>query len=258
MADVNLDNLLNGVVGKFWNYGNNQKDNYMPELTGTLVKVSIAQQHEYGKPEAKMYWPDGNPMIVLRLHIKDPQGEEWLWEIKPRSTMWYEDIQPACPGGSLNAVIGKLIKLTFMGLVQTTGKSVNRNKFDMKILGDGQWPAEGFDPKMPPTKAAAMGMQQQPQVPSPQQYSANAMVAGNQGMMQQQYAQQQMQTQMPPQLQQAMQQAQQAGASQQAAMIQQQFPGAVVTQPQAQPQVQPQPMAPQPQVPEMFDSDIPF
>lgn len=254
MADVSLDNLLNGVVGKFWNYGNNQKDNYMPELTGTLVKVSIAQQHEYGKPEAKMYWPDGNPMIVLRLHIKDPQGEEWLWEIKPRSTMWYEDIQPACPGGSLNAVIGKLIKLTFMGLVQTTGKSVNRNKFDMKILGDGQWPAEGFDPKMPPTKAEAMGMQQQQsQAPSPQQYSANAMMAGNQGMMQQQYAQQQMQPQMPPQLQQAMQQAQQAGANQQAAVIQQQFPGAMVTQQPVQPQVQPQP-----QVPEMYDSDIPF
>lgn len=241
MADINLDNLLNGVQGKFWNYSNNQKDGYMPELTGTLTKVSIAQAHEFGKPEQKSYWPDGNPVILLRMHITDPTGEEYLFEIKPKSTMWFEDIQPACPEGSLSAVLGKLIKLSYLGQVPVTGRSVNRNKFQMQILGPGQFESKGFDSTMPPTRAEAQGQAQAPAAPSPQQYTAQQMVQP------QQQAQQMYQQQMPASLQNAMRAAQQAGAVNQAQLIQQQFPGAVVTQQQQQPPV-----------PDIYDQDIPF
>ena len=238
MADISLDNLLNGVQGKFWNYGNQQKDNYMPELTGTLTKVSITQAHEFGHPEQKSYWPDGNPVIMLRMHITDPNGDVYFFDIKPKSTMWFEDIQPACPEGSLSNVLGKLIKLSFMGLVQVPGRSVNRNKFQMQILGPGQFPAEGFDSTMPPTRAEAQGVQAAPQ-PSPQQYTA-----------QQMYGQQQM----PASLQNAMRSAQQAGAVNQAQMIQQQFPGAVVHQPAPAPQVAAGQVPPL----DIYDQDIPF
>ena len=241
MAEINLDNLLNGVQGKFWNYSNQQKDGYMPELTGTLTKVSIAQAHEFGHPEQKSYWPDGNPVIMLRLHIKDPNGEVYFFDIKPKSTMWFEDIQPACPEGSLSNVLGKLIKLSFMGLVQVPGRTVNRNKFQMQILGPGQFPDEGFDSTMPPTRNQAQGQAQAPVAPSPQQYTAQQMVRPPQ-QAQQMYQQQQ---QMPASLQNAMRAAQQASAASQAAMIQQQFPGAVVTQ-QQQPPI------------DVYDSDIPF
>ena len=240
MADISLDNLLNGVQGKFWNYGNQQKDNYMPELTGTLTKVSITQAHEFGHPEQKSYWPDGNPVIMLRMHITDPNSDVYFFDIKPKSTMWFEDIQPACPEGSLSNVLGKLIKLSFMGLVQVPGRSVNRNKFQMQILGPGQFPDEGFDSTMPPTRAEAQGVQA-PVQPSPQQYTAQQMVQP------QQQAQQMYQQQMPASLQNAMRSAQQAGAVNQAQVIQQQFPGAVVHPPQQQ----------QPPV-DIYDQDIPF
>lgn len=250
MAEINLDNLLNGVQGKFWNYNNQQRDNYMPELTGTLVKVSIAQDHVFGHPEQKKYWEsDGNPVISLRMHIKDPNGEVYFFDIKPKSTMWFEDIQPACPEGSLSNALGKLIKLSFIGMVKTTGRSVNRNKFQMQILGPGQFPDEGFDSTMPPTRAEAQGMPQTPAVPSPQQYTAQQMVQPQQ-QAQQMYGQQQM----PASLQNAMREAQQAGAMSQAQMIQQQFHDAVVHQPA------PAPQAAAGQVPpvDVYDQDIPF
>lgn len=250
MAEVNLDNLLNGVQGKFWNYSNQQRDGYMPVLTGTLVKVSISQEHEFGHPEQKKYWKsDGNPVIMLRMHIKDSGGEVYFFDIKPKSSMWFEDIQPACPEGSLSAILGKMIRLEYLGMVPVTGKSVNRNKFQLTVMGDGQWPSEGFDPTMPPTRAQAQGMAapQQPAAPSPQQYTAQRMVAGTpQQQAQQAYNQQAYQ--MPPQLQQSLQQAQQAGAAAQAQMIQQQFPGAQVS---VQPQVDPND-------PNLWDRDIPF
>ena len=249
MAEINLDNLLNGVQGKFWNYSNQQKDGYSPELTGTLTKVSITQAHEFGHPEQKSYWPDGNPVIMLRMHIKDPNGEVYFFDIKPKSTMWFEDIQPACPEGSLSNVLGKLIKLSFIGLVQVPGRAVNRNKFQMQILGPGQFPDEGFDSTMPPTRAEAQGMQQAPAVPSPQQYTAQQMVQPQQ-QAQQMYGQQQM----PASLQNAMREAQQAGAMNQQQVIQQQFPGAVVHQPTPAPQVAAGQVPPA----DIYDQDIPF
>ena len=225
MAEISLDNLINGSQGKFWNYGNQQKDDCKPELTGTLVEVSIAQAHEFGHPEIKSYWPDGNPMILLRLHIMDPEGEEYLFDVKPKSSMWFEDLQPACPEGSLSNVLGSLIKLTYMGLVQVPGRAVNRNKFQLQILGPGQFESRGFNSKMPPTKFETMGQQQQqPVASSPQQFTAQRMMNPQQ-QAQQFYAQQSGNQA----LQQAMASAQQAGAVGQAAMIQQQFPGAKVT-----------------------------
>ena len=262
MAEISLDNLINGSQGKFWNYGNQQKDDYKPELTGTLVEVSIAQAHEFGHPETKSYWPDGNPVILLRLHIMDPEGEEYLFDVKPKSSMWFEDLQPACPEGSLSNVLGSLIKLSYLGLVQVPGRSVNRNKFQLQILGPGQFESRGFNSKMPPTKFEAMGQQQQPVAPSPQQYTAQRMMNPQQ-QAQQFYVQQSGQQA----LQQAMASAQQAGAVGQAAMIQQQFPGAKVTtgypgpmqsMPTASPMQQNVPAQDQ-QVPmDVYDSDLPF
>lgn len=256
MAEVSLDNLLNGNQGTFWNFSNQQKDGWSQQLSGTLVKISIAQDHEFGKPEQKRYWPDGNPVILLRMHIKDANGEEFLFDIKPKSTMWFEDIQPACPGGSLSNAIGKTVQLDYLGKVSTTGRGVPRNKFAFAILGEGQWPSEGFDGTMPPTLAQAQGMQQAPAAPSPQQYQAQKMVQPQQ-QAQQMYAQQQLQSSMAS--------AQQAGAVGQAQVIQQQFPGAQVSQgypgpmstmptaqnPQPQPQVDPNNA-------DLWDSDIPF
>lgn len=258
MANVNLDNLLNGSQGKFWNYSNNQKEGYSPTLSGTLVKVSIAQAHEFGHPETKSYWPDGNPVILLRMHVKDMQGDEYLFDIKPKSTMWFEDIQPACPEGSLSNILGKQIQLDFLGLVQVPGKAVNRNKFQLAVIGDGQWPNEGFDDKMPPTRFEAMGQQPAQATPSPQQYTAQKMMQPQQ-QAQQVYNQQQ---QMPANLQAAMRSAQQAGAASQAAMIQQQFPGATVTQGYPGPMsTMPTAQNPMPQVDpntDLYNSDIPF
>ena len=269
MAEVNLDNLLNGVQGKFWNYSNQNKDEYMTELTGTLVKISISQDHEFGHPETKKYWPDGNPVIMLRMHIMDPGGEEYLFDIKPKSSMWFEDIQPACPEGSLSNVLGQLIKLSYLGLVPVPGRSVNRNKFQLQILGPGQFESKGFDSTMPPTKAEARGMQpMQPQQPSPQQYTAQRMVQPQQ-QAQQLYGQQQVFNgpggyTMDPRLMASMQAAQQAGSMSQEQIVQQQFPGAKVTTGYpgpmpAMPTAQNQQPAQDQQVPmDVYDADLPF
>lgn len=252
MAEVSLDNLLNGNQGTFWNFSNQQKDGWSQQLAGTLVKVSIAQDHEFGKPDQKRYWPDGNPVILLRMHIKDAAGDEFLFDIKPKSTMWFEDIQPACPGGSLSSAIGKQVQLDYLGKVSTTGRGVPRNKFAFAIVGEGQWPSEGFDGTMPPTLAQAQGVQAQA-APSPQQYQAQKMVQPQQ-QAQQMYAQQQLQGSMAS--------AQQAGAMGQAQVIQQQFPGAQVSQGYPGPMsAMPTAQNPQPGVDmgtDLFDQDIPF
>lgn len=252
MAEVSLDNLLNGNQGTFWNFSNQQKDGWSQQLAGTLVKVSIAQDHEFGKPDQKRYWPDGNPVILLRMHIKDAAGDEFLFDIKPKSTMWFEDIQPACPGGSLSSAIGKQVQLDYLGKVSTTGRGVPRNKFAFAIVGEGQWPSEGFDGTMPPTLAQAQGVQAQ-SAPSPQQYQAQKMVQPQQ-QAQQMYAQQQLQGSMAS--------AQQAGAMGQAQVIQQQFPGAQVSQGYPGPMsAMPTAQNPQPGMDagtDLYDQDIPF
>ena len=260
MAEISLDSLLNGSQGTFWNYSNQQKDGWSQQLAGTLVEVTVAQDHEFGKPEQKKYWPDGNPVILLRLHVKDANGEEFLFDIKPKSTMWYEDIQPACPEGSLSNALGKTVQIDYLGKVATTGRGVPRNKFAFAILGEGQWPSKGFDNTMPPTLAQAQGVQQAPAAPSPQQYTTQKMMQPQQ-QAQQVYNQQQ--SQMPANLQQAMRSAQQAGAVSQQQIIEQQFPGAQVTQGYPGPMsVMPTAQNPMPQVdpniPDLYDSDIPF
>lgn len=244
MAEPKLDDLLNGKQGKFWNYGNQSKEDYRPQLVGTLVKVTIGQEHEFGKPGVLKYWEDGNPVILLRLHVRDADGEDWLFDVKPKSTLWFEDIQPACPEGSLSNVLGSMVRLTFEGLVPVTGRSVNRNKFRMEVLGQGQYPSEGFDPTMPKTRQQAQGMAQ-PQ-PSPQQYQAQRMVQPQQQAQAMYQAQQRPPQQMSPVMQQAYQVAQQYGAQ----LVQPGQPTYAAPAPQA-------PATEQPPV-DVYDSDIPF
>lgn len=249
MAEPRLDDLLNGKQGKFWNYGNQNKEDYKPQLVGTLVKVTIGQEHEFGKPGVLKYWDDGNPVILLRLHVRDADGEDWLFDVKPKSTLWFEDIQPACPEGSLSKVLGMMVRLTFEGLVQVTGRSVNRNKFRMELLGQGQYPSEGFDATMPKTRQEAQGVaQQQPQPASPQQYQAQRMMQSQQ-QAQAMYQQQQPQQPMSQVMQQAYQVAQQYGAQ----VLPPQQPAYAAPAPQPAPA----PVQEQPPV-DVYDSDIPF
>lgn len=249
MAEPRLDDLLNGRQGKFWNYGNQNKEDYKPQLVGTLVKVTIGQEHEFGRPGVLKYWDNGDPVILLRLHVRDADGEDWLFDVKPKSTLWFEDIQPACPEGSLNKVLGMMVRLTFEGLVQVTGRSVNRNKFRMELLGQGQYPSEGFDATMPKPKQGAQGvMQQQPQPASPQQYQAQRMMQPQQ-QAQAMYQQQQPQQPMSPVMQQAYQVAQQYGA--------QVLPPQQLSYAAPAPQPAPAPVQEQPPV-DVYDSDIPF
>lgn len=244
---ANLESQINAMLsgesmteGTFWNYYNPNKEGFAETLVGTVTKISFAQERQYQTHEP-LFWDDGNPKMMFRLHIKDANNNTFLFDIKPKSQMMMEDFIPACPSGNLQDLLGNLVSITAQQNPVVNGQVIPfsaamRRKFTVQVLGAGQHPSEGVDQesfkRLMNSRASQQQSQQQPQ----------------------------QQTAMDPRLAASLQAAQQAGARNSAErMLQQQFPGAVVTQaptsqPVHAPQVAPGQMPPM----DVYDSDVPF
>lgn len=230
--------------GRFWNFSNQEAEDFRPVIEGTLFKVSFSQERQYDAAQRKFtgpaFWPDGNPKVMIRLHIKDLDGTDWLHEVKPKSHCLVEDWLPASPNGNIEGLLGQHIKVEAQQPIVVNGQVIqfgsgNRRHFTVTVMGPGLCPSEGVD-------YDSLGkLQSKPQPQAQQQPRVPAGVAGYQ----QQYAQQQA-TQVPQSrmMQHAYQVAQQYG----------------YTAPQQQPQ-QPVAAAPaqqqQPPV-DLYDDSIPF
>lgn len=236
----------NGSAGTYWNFSKPGNDNFMPSITGTVVKISASQERNWNpatrKFEGYKFWDDGNAKLMYVLHIRDDNGSEWLHEIKPKSMAMMEDWLPQCPGRNLVGLLGMEIKVDAEQPVvnPNTGEAIPfssamRRHFKVAVIGQGKYASEGVDSE---SFRKVMERKRGQQQPVPQQPVPQHPV------------QQRQNTPMDPRLQASLQAAAAAGA---ANMVQQQWPGATVQQvpaPQVAPGVQP-PV-------DIYDQDIPF
>ena len=251
--------------GKFWNFSRPDQEGFTPVLEGTLVKVSFSQARVYDANQRKFtgpaFWPDGNPKLMIRLHITDLNGEAWLHEIQPKSHCLNEDWLPKSPTGSIEGFLGQHIRIEAEQEVRTQDGRVipfgsgNRRHFTVTIVGPGLAASEGVDydsleklSKARPQAPQPQGYQPMPQGVQPQGYQPQpqAYQPQPQGYQPQPQAYQPMP---PQQMSRVMQQAYEVAAASGYAAQQQ-------TQPQPYSAAAPTPVAP-PQ-PDVYDSDIPF
>lgn len=236
--------------GKFWNFSRPDQEGFTPVLDGTLTKVSFSQARVYDANQRKFtgpaYWPDGNPKLMIRLHVTDLNGEVWLHEIQPKSHCLNEDWLPKSPNGNIEGFLGQHIRIEAEQEVRMQDGRVipfgsgNRRHFTVTIVGPGLAASEGVDyESLARLSSKAQQPQQQPQ---PQQVPQG--VASQQFQQQVQPASYGQAPQQP--MSRVMQQAYQTAAA--AGYTAQQQPGYSAAAPAsvAQPQ------------PELYDSDIPF
>ena len=69
-----------------WNYSKPDKPGYSTQLVGTVLAIQEVQKMGYtmtGQPGAPQFWPDGNPMMNIRLAIATPDGELKTFVFQP-------------------------------------------------------------------------------------------------------------------------------------------------------------------------------
>lgn len=69
-----------------WNYSKPDKPGYSTQLVGTVLAIQEIQKMGYtttGQPGAPQFWPDGNPMMNLRLALATEQGEIKTFVFQP-------------------------------------------------------------------------------------------------------------------------------------------------------------------------------
>ena len=241
--------------GKFWNFSRPDQEAFMPVLDGTLTKVSFSQARVYDANQRKFtgpaFWPDGNPKLMIRLHVTDLNGEVWLHEIQPKSHCLNEDWLPKSPNGSIEGLLGQHIRIDAEQEVRTQDGRVipfgsgNRRHFTVTIVGPGLAASEGVDYES--LEKLSKARPQAQAAPQPQGYQPVPQGVQPQP---QGYPQQQGYQPVPPQqMSRVMQQAYEVAAANGYAAQQQ-------TQPQSYSAAAPAPVAP-PQ-PELYDGEIPF
>lgn len=245
--------------GRFWNFSRPDQEGFTPVLEGTLVKVSFSQARNYDANQRKFtspaFWPDGNPKLMIRLHVADANGEVWIHEVQPKSHCLSEDWLPKSPNGSIEGFLGMMLRIEAEQEVRTQDGRVipfgsgNRRRFNVTVMGPGTVAPEGVDYESLERLQSKVQPQQQQQQPPQQQQQPPQQTP--QGVSPQQF-QQQVQPasygQVPQQqpMSRVMQQAYQAAAA--AGYTAQQQPGYSAAAPA--------PVAPQ--QPELYDNEIPF
>lgn len=237
-----------GGSGNSWNYHSPEKDGYSLVLDGQVVGIDTPIAHSFtqdGKQGAPKFWDDGNPVRNIKLTVADTAGNcfDWTFSIsKKRPASAFNQVMQAILAVNPNATsiadcMGYHITVTTQQPPQGFGYSAsNPRPWSVKI-GEKMPRVEGFGYEVTDSAASMQRNQQQVQ----QEYQAQQAVRPAPAM-QAPASQPIMPQPMTPQ--------------QQAAVMQQQFPGATVQY--AAPAQNP-PIAQGTQAPvEIYDTDIPF
>lgn len=75
-----------GMTNYGWNYSKPDKPGYSTQLIGTVLAIQEVQKMGYtttGQPGAPQFWPDGNPMMNIRLALATEQGELKTFVFQP-------------------------------------------------------------------------------------------------------------------------------------------------------------------------------
>ena len=66
-----------GSANYSWNYSKQEREDYSAELYGTVVSIQEVQARVYnpnGQPGAPRFWPDGNPVMNIRIGLATVDG----------------------------------------------------------------------------------------------------------------------------------------------------------------------------------------
>lgn len=69
-----------------WNYSKPDKPGYSTQLIGTVLAIQEIQKMGYtmsGQPGAPQFWPDGNPMMNIRIALATENGELKTFVFQP-------------------------------------------------------------------------------------------------------------------------------------------------------------------------------
>jgi len=69
-----------------WNYSKPDKPGYSTQLVGTVLAIQEVQKRGYtmnGQPGMPQFWPDGNPMMNIRISLATPEGELKQFTFQP-------------------------------------------------------------------------------------------------------------------------------------------------------------------------------
>lgn len=69
-----------------WNYSKPDKPGYSTQLVGTVLTIQEVQKLGYtmtGQPGLPQFWPDGNPMMNIRMALATPEGELKAFVFQP-------------------------------------------------------------------------------------------------------------------------------------------------------------------------------
>lgn len=69
-----------------WNYSKPDKPGYSTQLVGTVLAIQEVQKMGYsmnGQPGAPQFWPDGNPMMNIRIVLCTPELELKTFTFQP-------------------------------------------------------------------------------------------------------------------------------------------------------------------------------
>lgn len=75
-----------GTSNYGWNYSKPDKPGYSTQLVGTVLAIQEVQKMGFttsGQPGAPQFWPDGNPMMNIRLALATEQGEIKTFVFQP-------------------------------------------------------------------------------------------------------------------------------------------------------------------------------
>lgn len=225
-----------------WNYSKPDKPGYSTQLIGTVLAIQEVQKMGYtmsGQPGAPQFWPDGNPMMNIRLALATDTGELKTFVFQPagkkarmgQKKSVHMDLFALTGNTDMMNLIGKTICIQTQDGHYGQG---NPRPWYVSLVEAGPYklnmplPSEFKAPQVLANAAASGGQVNLPQQAYP--YPANNYAANSQ------------------------QRAMQPQVMQQQPMMQQPMQPAPAYQPQ--PTMQPQPMAQPAQQQPMMDPNI--
>lgn len=75
-----------GAANYSWNYSKPDKPGYSTQLVGTVLAIQEVQKRNYspsGQPGAPAFWPDGNPVMNIRIALATQEGEIKAFTFQP-------------------------------------------------------------------------------------------------------------------------------------------------------------------------------
>lgn len=153
MSILDFDN--NNNSGNFWNYHSPDKSNYTLELTGDIVAISTPQATNFATKQPE-FWPNGEPKLLICLHIGLVNGQEVCWSFSPGSkksggSAALKAVRSAlaainAPAKSVSEIGGKNVTISTQAGVYSAGYP---RPWNVRINGQATLPYRGVDESQP-------------------------------------------------------------------------------------------------------------